>query len=672
MSNLSTVVENLNKKKIELEKQNQDLHDLVEAHRSTISVINMSNEKFRDDLKECNNKLTQSNNDLKFCNEYKTELTKRTQELLVGKDNQTKKDFKTFLKIINNMFEDYEKVGSFRLPKRECDKIIPLEQKNLEQAKQNLYEESNPIDIFEGDWELYDDEEIIFYTEIKINDKGYLNIYETSELEEYMFMDERHKNKIIFDERSKRYILETYRNINGDIRGTDYDIEFIDKEDEKTIKLYKGKELKFILKNVSKHQIKNKEYIKKWIIYDVNGNETKYYFNVKRDGKIESNFKFSFKKIILDDKKNQLIFYKNIKDEYFNDITEIKKLYLEYKNNILNVYDITSPAGYLIGATKKLVFSLRNPILDKKDTDLSDKIWYLYTVSYDKEFLGPSEYDYKEADKEVVNYTKYKCKIIDGNILLDVKISSSDMKKFPMFEIFQKYPSIDMKSNTISIEEKIKNDYFNIKIVKIPFNYEKYPKNDSHKASIIIYDPNTYSKLPLPFQFKTNKKLFILKTFEKTVVYDFDIKFFSNKKWIIFINDNKKYLNYLDGNKSIEDEYKYIETKIIQNKITTIKKIPINTVVIEENGDVLLSRDIKVNFISGKFTNDTFNIMTKDKDEYREYILPIKKEDTDIYSLITVYKTAYSSQHNLPSLTSEKARESNKDLNVYFRLLYIK
>ena len=128
--------------------------------------------------------------------------------------------------------------------------------------------------------------------------------------------------------------------------------------------------------------------------------------------------------------------------------------------------------------------------------------------------------------------------------------------------------------------------------------FEKYPKNDYHKASIIIYDPNTYSILP----FKTNKKIFILKTFESNQVEVFDVKFFCNKRWTMFINDDKKYLTYLRG-KHIEDEYKSID--IIKNWKTI--KTPINTVVIQENGDVLLSRDIKVNFISGKFKNNTFN-----------------------------------------------------------------
>jgi hypothetical protein len=105
------------------------------------------------------------------------------------------------------------------------------------------------------------------------------------------------------------------------------------------------------------------------------------------------------------------------------------------------------------------------------------------------------------------------------------------------------------------------------------------------------------------------------------------------------------------------------------------KKIPINTVRIEQNGNISLSRDIKVNFISGKFTNDTFNMnIVDEKGDYKEYILPIKKEDKDIYSLITVYKTLYSSsKQNLPSITAEKAKEA-KDIykDVYFRLLYIK
>lgn len=668
MSNLSSIVENLNKKKQELEKQNQDLHDRVEAHRSTISVINMSNEKIKGDLKECNNKLTKSNNDLKFCNEYKTDITKRTQELLVGKENQTKKDFKTFLKLINNMFEDYEKVGSFRLPKRECDKssivqVVSQDQKPFEQLNKS---ESKPLDIFEGEWSLLDEFEII-YAEIKIDEKGYLNmkdVYDDSILAENMFMDEKHKNRIIFDEKLNSYILETYyRNRDNKIKSTEYDIEIKDKDGEKTIKLFNGPGgLTFVLKNVSKHEIKNKEYIKKWIIYDSNGNETKYYFDVKKDGKIQSNFKFPFKKIILDDQKNQLIFYKNIKDEYSNDIIDVKKLQLEYKNNILNVYDITSPAGYIIGATKKLVFSLRKPVLDKKDNSLSNELWYLYTVSYEEDLLGPSElsYGYKK-EKEVLNYTKYKCKIVDGNMLLDSKISSSDKKKFPMFEIFEKSPFFDIKTSTISIEEKIKNDYFDVKIVKIPFFYDKYAKEDS-KSSIIIYDPTTYSNLP----FRTNKKLFILKTFEKTI-YDFDIKFFSNKNWNIFINDDKSYLLYLDGRKQIEDKYKYYMDKN--------KKIPINTVRIEQNGNISLSRDIKVNFISGKFTNDTFNMnIVDEKGDYKEYILPIKKEDKDIYSLITVYKTLYSSsKQNLPSITAEKAKEAKDTYkDVYFRLLYIK
>ena len=106
----------------------------------------------------------------------KDHIIKRTQELLVEKDKQTKRNFNEFLKIINSMFEDYQKVGTFRLPKKECDKIHltapSLEQKPFEAVNQQS--DSKPIDIFEGDWELYDKDEFL-YGEIQINNKGDFN-----------------------------------------------------------------------------------------------------------------------------------------------------------------------------------------------------------------------------------------------------------------------------------------------------------------------------------------------------------------------------------------------------------------------------------------------------------------------------------------------------------------
>lgn len=666
MSNLSDIVQELKKKKNSLEKENQNLHDVIESYRSNEAVVRMSNKKARDDLKECDDKLKKSENDLKFCNEYKTELVKRTNELLTGKDSQIKKDFKTFLKMINSMFEDYEKVGSFRLPKRECEKKIELQQPLQLQPQLQSQPSQMNVDIFEGDWELYDSSNIL-YAEVEIDSNGNFKFKDIldDELEEDIYIDDIYEAKIRFSNSFNSYILESYRkNTRGDIKGVDYIIEFIDKDGEKTIKLYEkdSKKEKFLLNYVSKHKIKNKDYIKKWVMYDINGNETRYYFNVKKNGIVDSNFNFSFKKIVLDDEKNQLIFYKNIKDEYSNDITEIKKLHLEYKNNILNVYDITSPSGYLLGATKKLVFSLRSPILDQKNKiiydNLSNKLWYLYNVSYLDDSLGPSEYNIKE-EKETLNFTKYTLNIKDRNILLNQRLSSSDKEKFSMFE---KYPLLNIKSNEIEIEEKTKDNYFNIRIVKIPI---KLIENE-----IIIYNPQTFSKFSV---FKDNKKMFILKSY-KPELGSFDVQFFTKKRWSIFVNDDKKYTLYLKGD-PIPDSYKYkVDTisildeftkKVIEEK--NIKK-PMNTVIIEENGDIKLSPDIQVRFDSGKFTNDTFNIIVKD----REIILPIKKEDTDKYSLITVYKSKFSS-YNPSALIEDKSKKENKnEPDAFFRLLYVK
>jgi hypothetical protein len=667
MSNLSDIVQELKKKKSNLEKENQSLHDIIESYRSNEAVVMLSNKKAKDDFKYCDNKLIKTEKELKFCNEYKLDLIKRTNELLSGKDNQIKKDFKTFLKLINSMFEDYEKVGSFRIPKRECEqKIQPLQQSlHIEPLQPQAQQMS--LDIFEGDWELYDSSNIL-YAELQIDSNGYLKFKDIldDELEEHIYIADKYDAKIRFSISFNRYILECYRkNTKGDIKSIDY-IIIIDfnKENEKIIKLYEkdSNEVKFILNYISKHKIKNKDYIKKWAIYDINGNETRYYFNVKKDGVAESNFNFSFKKIILDDEKNQLIFYKNIKDEYSNDITEIKRLYLEYKNNILNVYDIISPSGYLIGATKKLVFSLRNQILDEKNKNVYDnlsiKLWHLYYVTYTEESLGPSEYKIKE-EKETLNFTKYTIKIKDRNILLNQKISSSDKEKL---SIFEKYPLLDIKSSCIEIEEKTKDNYFNIKIVKIPI---KLIDNE-----IVIYNPETFSKFSV---FKDNKKMFILKSYE-IEKGSFDIQFFTKKRWSIFVNDDKKYMLYLKGD-PIPDSYKYkvdtisildeVTKKVIEEKKT---KKPINTIIIEENGDIKISSDIQVRFDSGKFTNDTFNIIVKD----REIILPIKKEDTDKYSLITVYKSRFSS-YNPSLLIDDKSKKENKnEPEAFFRLLYTK